>query len=178
MTKAARAKRMATNYPVPQSTDDCDDMIRALGDVRREIARIDADMGDKLAETKEKFETRAQPLKEKAEELLGGVETFCAANRDRLTNGGKVKFATLKNGEVKWRVRPPKVTVRGKDNILDALRELGLSRFIRVKEDINKEAMLEEPDAVKSIKGLTIGSEGEDFVVEPFESSLSAADAS
>lgn len=172
-----KAKKMANASPVPQSSDDCDLMIHHLGDVRRDIARIEADMNDKLADIKEQYETKAEPLKAKAEELLSGIEIFCAANRDKLTKNGKVKFAHFKNGEVRWRSRPPKVTVRGKDSILDALRNLGLTRFIRVKEDLNKEAILEEPEAVKSIKGLAIGSEGEDFVVEPFESALNETNA-
>ena len=177
MRKTTRIKRMTTNYPVPQNNDDCDDQIRALGDIRRELARIDATMGDRLATVKEQFETKAQPLKEKMDELLGGIETYCAANRDKLTNGGKVKYANFKNGEVKWRIRPPKVTLRGKDAILEALKAVGLKRFIRTSEDVNKDAVLADPKAVKAIKGLTVGSEGEDFVVEPFEASLNAGEA-
>ncbi len=172
MSRTTRAKRLAASYPVPQSKDDCDEMIRALGDLRRDVARLEADMNDKLAEVKERFEQKAEPLREKVEELLGGIETWCAANRDALTNSGKVKFAKLKNGEIRWRIRPPKVTVRTKDAVLQALKDLGLTRFIRTKEEINKDAILEDPDAVKSVKGIGIGSEGEDFVVEPFEAEL------
>lgn len=168
----AKAKRLARDYPVPQSKEDCDEMIRTLGEVRREIGRTEADMNDKLAEVKENFEKRAEPLREKAEELLSGIETWCAANRDALTRDGKVKFAKMKNGEIRWRARPRKVSLRAKDAVLQRLKDLGLTRFIRVKEEVNKEAILEDPAAVTSIKGIAIGSEGEDFVVEPFEAEL------
>ncbi|MGS4886116.1 host-nuclease inhibitor Gam family protein [Roseibium sp. MB-4] len=172
MPKTTRSKRLAADYPVPQSKEDCDEMVRTLGDIRRDLARLEADMNDKLAETKDRFETKAEPLRDKAQELLDGIETWCAANRDNLTNNGKVKFAKLKNGEIRWRVRPPKVTVRAKDAVLDALKELGLHRFVRTKEEIDKDAILEEPEAVKSVKGISIGSQGEDFIVEPFEAEL------
>lgn len=169
----SKAKRLARNYPVPQTRDDCDQMIRVLGDARRDLARIEADMNDRLAEVKERFETKAEPLRDKVDELVSGIETWCAANRDALTNGSKVKFARLKNGEIKWRLRPPKVTIRGADAVIQALRDLGLSRFIRVKEEVNRDAILDEPDAVRAVKGIAIGSAGEDFVIEPFEHELS-----
>ncbi|MES0879676.1 host-nuclease inhibitor Gam family protein [Roseibium sp. SCP14] len=172
MSRNAKAKRLAANYPVPQSKEDCDEMIRVLGDVRRELARTEADMNDKLAETKETFEKKAEPLRDKAEELLSGIETWCAANRDKLTQNGKVKFAKLKNGEIRWRVRPRKVNLRAVDAVIERLKELGLKRFIRTKEEVNKEAILEDQEAVKGVKGISIGSEGEDFVVEPFEAAL------
>lgn len=168
----AKAKRLARNYPVPQTRDDCDRMIRELGDMRRSLARVEADMNDNLAKVKERFETKAEPLRDKANELVEGIETWCAANRDLITNGNKVKFARMKNGEVKWRSRPPKVTIRGAEAVIEALRALGLSRFIRTKEEINRDAVLDEPDAVKTVKGISIGSEGEDFVIEPFEQEI------
>ncbi len=172
-----KAKRLATNYPVPQNRDDCDAMIRQLGDLRREIARIEADMNDRLARIKERFEERAEPLRDKATELLSGIEHYCAANREELTGGGKVKFHRFKNGDVNWRKRPSKVTLRGTEAVIERLKELGLKRFIRTAEQVNKEAVLSDPEAVKSVKGLSIGSEGEDFVVEPFEAELNGAKA-
>ncbi len=168
-------KRLARNYPVPQTKDECDGMIRQVGELRRETARIQADMNDQLAAIKEEYELRAEPLKLKEEELFSGIETWCEANRGVLTGGGKVKFAQFRNGEVKWRVRPPKVTVRAADAVIEAFKSLGLGRFVRVKEEINKEAILAETAAVRTVKGITIGSEGEDFAVEPFEQELAKA---
>ncbi|EJD2026425.1 host-nuclease inhibitor Gam family protein, partial [Escherichia coli] len=49
------------------------------------------------------------------------------------------------------------------------LRRLGLERFIRVKEEINKDAILNEKEAVKNIPGITIKSDIEDFSIIPFE---------
>ena len=56
--------------------------------------------------------------------------------------------------------------------MLDALRDRGLTRFIRVAESVNKEAILADPSAVAGIKGITVGSEGEDFIVEPSEDEI------
>ena len=53
--------------------------------------------------------------------------------------------------------------------MLETLRSLGLGRFIRSKEEPNKEAMLADPKAVSGIAGITIVTGIEDFVIEPFE---------
>jgi phage host-nuclease inhibitor protein Gam len=66
--------------------------------------------------------------------------------------------------------------VRGAEAVLDALRRAGLSRFIRTKDEVNKEAILNEPEAVARIPGISI-SQGEDFVVTPFEAELAEAKA-
>jgi phage host-nuclease inhibitor protein Gam len=61
------------------------------------------------------------------------------------------------------------VSVRGVEAVIEALNRLGLSRFVRVKEELNKEAILNEPEAVKGVAGLSIKSGVEDFVIQPFE---------
>lgn len=43
---------------------------------------------------------------------------------------------------------------------------------LRVKEEVNKEAMLAEPDVARTVAGVTVGSAGEDFVIKPFETEL------
>ncbi|MEF9839204.1 host-nuclease inhibitor Gam family protein, partial [Escherichia coli] len=46
---------------------------------------------------------------------------------------------------------------------------MGLERFIRTKEEVNKQAILAEPDAVKGIAGIKVNKGAEGFEVEPFE---------
>ena len=156
MAKATRIKASAALYPVPQSRDDVNDAIAKIGLAQRERARIQADMNDAMAQVKQRFED---------------VQTWCEAHRAELTKEGKVKFHGFAAGEVKWRMRPPRVAIRAVDNVLETLKRLGLSRFIRVKEEPNKEAMLAEPEAVAGLAGVKI-EQGEDFVIVPFETEL------
>ena len=86
-----------------------------------------------------------------------------------LTNGGKVKTANLITGEVQWRQRPPSVRVTGAESVIETLRRLGLSQFVRTKEEVNKEAILNEPEGVKGVAGITVVKGVEDFVITPFE---------
>lgn len=166
-----RIKNPAPLYPVPQNRDEANEAIAKIGIAQRERARIQADMNDALATVKQRFEEEAKPFNAQIEAMFQGVQTWCEANRTELTKGGKVKFANFPAGEIKWRMRPPKVTLRAVDTVLETLKRLGLNRFIRIKEEPNKEAMLAEPKALEGLAGVKF-EQGEDFVIVPFETEL------
>jgi phage host-nuclease inhibitor protein Gam len=168
--KSGRTKSAATAW-VPQTKDEVVRAIAEIGELQRGRAVIQARMNDELAKAKESFEAEAQPLGERMQLLTRGVQMWCEVNRTALTRGGRTKTAQLPSGEVGWRTSPPKVTIRGAEAVMDALRRLGLGRFIRTKEEISKEAILAEPDAVTMIQGIAI-TQAEEFVVKPFETSL------
>lgn len=169
--KKTRLKTPAVAVNVPQNRDMAATAIAEIGTLNRQLARTEADMNDELAAVKARWEEAAEPLRLRIAALTAGVQTWAEANRDQLTQSGKTKTAALATGEILWRLRPPSVRVTGAEAVLDALRRLGLARFIREKEEVNKEAILNEPAAVAHVPGIAI-SQGEDFVVVPFESEL------
>lgn len=170
-TPKTRIKTPAVAVAVPQNREQAAKAIAEIGQLTRELARCTADMNDELALVKERYEQQAEPKRLKIEALTEGVRTWAEANRDTLTQGGKVKTAALTTGEVLWRLRPASVRVTGADAVLDLLRRMGLGRFIRTKDEVNKEAILNEPEAVAAVPGIAIA-QGEDFVVVPFETEL------
>lgn len=172
MAKRPRYKTKAAAYPVPQNESEASGFILRIGVAQRERDRIRSRMNDRLASIKSEFEAKALPFKIEIEERTKGVAIFCEANRDSLTRAGKVKFYKFSSGEISWRRCPPKVTVRGVRAVIDRIRSLKLTHFLRTKEEINKEAMLAEPEIARAIDGIKIASEGEDFVIKPFETDL------
>lgn len=169
-----KAKTRGANLPVPQNRDEAAEAVKTFGVVTRQIARIEHDLNDHIAEQKRIAEEAAAPLKEKAEALQEGLKIWAEANRDKITDGGKVKFADLGTGKISWRNRPAKVRLSKVEAVIAALKKLGLQRFIRTSEEVDKEAMLKETAAARLVPGVSIGSEGEDFYVEPFEVDLAA----
>lgn len=170
--KQTRLKRQASSFPVPQGPAEANGHIERIGAAQRARELIQTAMNEALAETKARFEAEAAPLKAEIEGLARGLQTWAAANRERLTAGGKRKFAKFAAGELAWRLRPPKVSIRGTDAVIAALRAAKLGRFLRTKIEIDKEAMLKQPEVAGAVKGVTIGSDGEDFVIKPFETEL------
>ncbi len=165
----AKPRIKAAAVEVAQSRDDVAAGIKAIGDCQRRIARLQADMNDAIAEVTARYQPGIDAEKGSLDGLQQSVQGWCEAHRDELTQGGKVKTAQFVTGEVAWRIRPPSVSVRGVEAVIDTLKRLGFGRFIRVKEEINREAILNEPDEVRGVAGLSINSGVEDFVITPFE---------
>jgi phage host-nuclease inhibitor protein Gam len=145
--------------------------IAEMGRRQRERLRIETAMNDELAVRKQQFEQEAAPHAEAISVLSKQIQAYCETHREELTDAGKLRTVALASGEVQWRETPPKVTVRNPEQVLAMLDKLGLRRFIRTKEEVNKEALAAEPVAAKGIKGISL-TQGERFSITPFETRL------
>ena len=77
---------------------------------------------------------------------------------------GKVKTADLGTGKVSWRFNPAKVNLRGKvEDIIARIKSAGepYAKFLRATVEIDKVAMLRDPNLAASIDGVKIASAGE-----------------
>lgn len=175
MVKKMKTKA-APQLPIPADDSEAREAIREIGDTNREILRLQAAMNDQIAALQQSYGEEVAPLNARVEQLTEGLRMFCDVNRARLTGGGKVKFALFSTGKVSWRLRPAKVTLKKIDDVIEAIRAAGLGeRFLRTKTEVNKDAMLEDRATASAIKGVAIGSDGEDFIVEPAETDLQGA---
>jgi len=170
--KRTRIKQQA-KLSVPQNRDECAEMINEIGRLQREIAVTQAAMNDAIANITDDYTGQITPQQEQMKRLQDGIQAYCEANRDDLTEGGKTKTIGFVTGTVQFRQRPPSVAVRGADSVIDFLKKHGLGRFVRTKEEINKEAILNEPSSVTGVAGISIKTGVEDCVITPFEQELS-----
>ncbi len=168
---AKKATKTPAFRGVCQSREETVAAIARIGECQRERQRLTADMNDRIADIKQHYEDQALPLGEEIATLTERVQGWCEAHRAELTSGGKVKTVALASGTIQWRTTPPSVRVTGMEAVLQALRGLGLTRFIRAKEELNKEAVLADPEAVASVKGIVI-TQTEMFEVVPHEAAL------
>ena len=171
MAKVTRLKAAAAQFPVAQNRDQAVAYIKLIGDHQRDRARLKADMDDKITALREEYDRLMKPHNESIAELSKGVQTWAEANRDDLTQGGRVKSVNLMTGEVKWRITPPSVKLIRVKEAMEELKQKFLSRFIRTKEEVNKEAILADQEAVSGCSWIRI-EQSEDFVIVPFETEL------
>lgn len=163
-----RLKTRAAVY-ASQSRDDVAAEIRAIGDLARSQARLQADMNDRVAAITAEYQPQLDAMKSRIEDLQEGVQIWCEAHRHELLRDGRSKTAQFVTGEVQWRQRPPSVMVRGMATVVEALFVKGLERFVRTKQEVNKDAILAEPEAVAGVPGIQVVTGVEDFVITPFE---------
>lgn len=176
MAAVQKLRRRAEAAPsLTQTRDEVIANIKIMGDLMREKERRQAAMNDQIAELQEATAADVAPLDEEIAALDESIKIWCTANRDAITDGGKVKFADLVTGKVMWRCNPPKVAVRGQEAVLALLeQDKDLARFIRTKKEINKDAVLNEADVFtdKPVPGLSIVQGKEFFVIEPYNQEL------
>ncbi|OBX09726.1 host-nuclease inhibitor protein Gam [Gallibacterium salpingitidis] len=166
MAAKTRLKSDTVRY---QTREEVEIAIKEVGDLQRELQRLATHQNDELASITERYAPKIAELQEQIKPLQKAIEIWCETNRAELTNNGKTKTGSFNTGEVQWRQRPPSVLIRKADDVLDRLRQLGLTRFIRTKDEVNKEAMLAEAELAATVTGVTIKKGVEDFVIAPFE---------
>ncbi len=170
MAKSIKIKSQAKTFAC-QSKEQASESIAIIGEAQREITMLETEISEITAKAIDERKDRINELNDLVELNKKGVQIWCEANRDELCKDGKT--ANLVTGEVNWRIRPPKVQLRNVKVVLEALKEGKLKKLIRTKEEVNKDAILANPNLVKGIKGISIQTGVEDFVITPFEVEVS-----
>lgn len=150
-----------------QSQDEVEKAIKDIGDLEREFLRVKTLQADEKALVDERYIVMLDDLKARVLPLRRAVQSYCESRRLQLTGNGKKKTAYFTTGEVQWRAKPPSVSIRGVSNVLDNLKKLGFTCFIRVKEELNKDAMLADPEKARLVAGVSISEGVEEFVIKP-----------
>lgn len=153
---------------VPQSREELEQWVAQIGELTRQIDEARADLDRTIAAATNMAAESVNPLKASQEELVCGVAAYAESHRDELTLGGKTKTVKLSTGTLHWRLTPPAVSLTKVAMVLAELKKRRLKRFIRTKEEVNKEALLEEPKVAATIKGVKI-TQVEEFSIKPNE---------
>lgn len=170
----SKLKRAAETVRAPQSREEAELMLARLGTIQRQQALIASALEETVSGQRQTAEAEARPLSEEAAQLTRGLQLWAEANRPSLTQDGRTKTVKLATGEIAWRARPPSVKLKDQPGVIERLVQLGLARFLRTKTEINREAMLAEPSVASEVPGVTISSEGEEFVLTPTSMELAA----
>lgn len=164
----ARTKTKAVNAAT--SMEEAEKNIQRIGEIQREISRLEHDMNDRLNPIKEEYENKAKPFKEELSELQTAVQMWAEVEKPNILSG-KAKTVKCSTGDFGWRTSTPSVRVTGAAVVIEFLKLHNLTKFLRVKEEINKEAILAEPKEAEGIKGISI-TQTESFWIKPFGSEI------
>lgn len=172
MATAVKTKTRQPTAVVPKDLDEANDFITQIAGAKQAVADIEANLSNEVEALKTEAEINARDYQAEIQRLLEGLFVFAEANRRRLTEDSKKKTIEVPAGTFGWRLTPISISIRQADDVIAALKKLGLKRFIRVKEEPNKEAMRREPEAVAGIKGIAIKGQDEEFFARPQKAEL------
>ncbi len=153
---------------VPKTLEQATKFLGYLGEEQRSVDLIQTKLNADVEELKTKAIQDAEKHQAKINQLMEGLFAFAESHRDQLTENSKRKTIETPKGTFGWRITPPAVSLRNVKGIIEMLKSLNLEQFIRVKEQVNKEAMLKEPELACSINGVSI-KQKEEFIVKVAE---------
>ena len=168
----AKAKPQTEQKTTLNSWQEADFVLKQIGDASQEIKKNEADMNLKISKIQEAYQPKIDALNEEKIGLERNLQLFCESKRDEFN---EKKTKELSFGSVSFRIATPSLkTLKGftwesVKNIVKASKKLA-GTFIKVKEDLNKQAILtanmKESELAKL--GLTVSQE-ESFYYESFE---------
>ncbi len=130
----ARKKVMGSSF---ESWDEVDTALKQIGEIDRELSMIEAAQNEQIDQVKTQAKSTMAPLADRKAGLELAIRDYAEANRAEFAS---VKTKILTFGSVGFRLST-KVLVKRVGDTLQSLKDLGLSACIRVKEEIDKEAM-------------------------------------
>jgi len=148
----ARTQVQVKRQPI-NSWDEADNALKEIAVIDETIKKEEAAYNEAEQEARAKLTTAHAPKLELKHEYELGLEDFVTAHRGDL---GDKKTKKLKHGEVSFRLHPPAVksskgmTWAAVINLIGASKKWA-DKFLRVKKEINKDAIIAAHGA-KTIK--------------------------
>lgn len=152
--------------------EDVEKVLYEIGTREASIAKKEADMNKKITEIKDKFAADTIADRSEAELLRVKIQEFCESNKAEFN---KVRSKEYTHGIVGFRNNPPKVIqLNRKYNVktsIELLKKIFKGKFLRVKEEIDKEQILAEysQEKIDDSKLASVGlcvEQGETFAID------------
>jgi phage host-nuclease inhibitor protein Gam len=165
MTKARIKKEVVI---APKDIDEAVKYVQGIGDAQRNIDKLATELNDKVEKLKAGTAEKAKQYEGAIAGLFEGLYLFAETNRAKLTDNDKIRIVKVISGQFGWRNNPPSVEARDTDKAIAELKKKGLDVYVRIKEELDKEAILKNQAIVKGLKEISIKQE-EMFFVKPDE---------
>lgn len=134
-------KRIRKADTVLASWDDVDQCLAEIGKIDREIGLLEAAQQEQIDALKAATKAAAEPFQGKKTGLELAIQQYCEAHRAEFATA---KTRKLNFGSVGFRLSTSVVIKRVADT-LAAVKALGLTQCLRVKEELDKDAMRNLP---------------------------------
>ncbi|MFZ2193284.1 MAG: host-nuclease inhibitor Gam family protein [Candidatus Moraniibacteriota bacterium] len=150
---------------VPHSITEADVVLGQLGDSQNKINAIEKELKERIAELKLAATKKLRPLVVERDAKINSLFAFANPRKAQLTK--ELRTIALNSGIFGWRLTPPRVETKLTDEeVIALLKETGNDDFIRIIEEVDRQALLAERPV---IEGITYAQDDEFFVVPKLE---------
>jgi len=158
--KVTRIKK--TQIEVPSSLTQADILLGKIGNTQNEINEIEKELKEKIADLKAAATKKLDPLVTRRSNQINSLFAFANSRKDELTQ--KVRSVVLSQGTFGWRMTTPRVEMKKSDEQMIAfLKKIGRDDYIRVIEEIDRQALLADRPKIAGISYL----QNDEFFVIP-----------
>lgn len=161
-----KARKSQKEIKVPANLKTAVNYVQRIGELDQQAISVMQEAAAIIAQVKEAADKQVQEYEEQIEALVRGLYEFCKANRKELTNNEQTKTISWPTGEVSWRMTPKSVKIRNVVQVIQTLERRRLHRFLRIKKEVDKQALLQEEETAVKIPGISI-EQFEQFQVKP-----------
>lgn len=131
------------------SFEEVDKSLLSLANIMSSVQAEEAKMNDEIQSVRDRYDKQTKRLRDQQAGLTTDIENYCIAHKDEFE---RTRSKDLTHGVVAFRTNPPKVAFLNRkynlNTVIELLRKLGLAkRYLRVKEDLDKEAILADSAA-------------------------------
>ena len=132
-----------TDTLVPASIVEADNLLGKLGRTQDEINKIENNLQKEIDKLKAEALEKLQPLEVQLDKQMNKLFTFANPRKLRLTIAAR--SVTLSMGTFGWRMTTPRIEMNKSDEeMIKFLKKTGNAKFIRIKEEIDRQALLAE----------------------------------
>lgn len=135
-------KKVEIKVPVVETLEQANVMLAEIAERQRGIDLIKAGLNEKIDGLKTQAEAECAPLLQEMEEREQALARFAEAHKESLFN--KPKSRELSFGELGFRSSTSTVLLNRKWNwgmVVEALKQKRLGKYIRTKQEVDKEAV-------------------------------------
>jgi phage host-nuclease inhibitor protein Gam len=138
---------------VPNTLAEANVLLMKLGEYERDLAATALTLEAAIAGAKEAANQIAGPIEAVYAATEKALLAYATRERKSLLPGSK-KSVILPGGEFGWRTTPGKVSISkvAAESIVDNLKSLGLTKYLRVTTEVDREALLKDRPTLSGVR--------------------------
>ena len=166
---------MKRNIKIPENAAQTDELIRKIAELQKKGNKIAEEANTRIKEIRNCANKEISALEDQISELASAIFDYYLKNKKELTVDGKLKIVKLCEGYFWEYFIPGSVRIiKEEQNAIKELIKRGLREFIRIKKEVDKEAIQRRPGKIEGMKYIKISEKKKKFSVTPNDTGISA----